>query len=417
MLGHVEMKEANLWLQTTEPAKVRIKYWKQGTAEAGAAQYSATTNALTSHTLHIKFGELDHGTTYQYAIYLNGEKVERPYPTTFRTQELWQWRGDAPDFTVALGSCLYINDTEDDRPGEPYGSDPGILKAIADKDPDLMLWLGDNIYYREPDFYTEEQMEARYRDARDTPEMQKLLATSVNLATWDDHDYGPNNSNRSYRMREEALNVFKRYWANPGYGIQGTDGVFYRYKYNDVEFFMMDDRFHRAPNELEDSTKAYFGEQQLQWLMDGLADSDAVFKIIVNGNQLTNLDNDHEAFPLFKKEYAMLMNFLSQERVEGVLFLSGDVHYSQLLKTEREGLYPLYEFTASPLSAGVHKIAKSEEAYKNPQHMEGTLVMEHNFGMIKVEGEQENRSLVLMTYNRQGKKLWEHVIKESELRN
>ena len=33
------------------------------------------------------------------------------------------------------------------------------------------------------------------------------------------------------------------------------------------------------------------------------------------------------------------------------MFLSGDRHFTELLKVERPGTYPLYEFTSSPLTS------------------------------------------------------------------
>jgi alkaline phosphatase D len=261
-------------------------------------------------------------------------------------------------------------------------------------------------------------MDYRYQDARNTPEMQPLLANAINLATWDDHDYGPNNSDRSYRMRREALNIFKRYWVNPGYGIAETDGVFTKYKYSDVEFFLMDDRYHRAPNRLNKEGKDFFGEAQLQWLMDSLVSSNATFKIIVVGNQATNKMNDHESLVAYGEEYEQLMGFLDTHDVPGVLFLSGDRHFTELLKTDREDSYPIYEFTSSPLSSGTYGNLDESEEYDNPQRVEGTLVYEdQNFGMMHVKGKKDNRRLVLETYSSDGEKLWDYTIRESELTN
>lgn len=412
MLGYVEMQEANLWLQTTEEASIEIRYWIKGDKNGTSQIVTDRTDIADSFSKHIKLTDLEYGTTYEYELYLDGKLVSLSYPTEFTTQNLWQWRTDPPAFTMAFGSCLYINDKPYDRPGEPYGTSPEILESISAKNPDLMLWMGDNVYFREPDFYSLSRMDYRYRDARDTPEMQPLLARAINLATWDDHDYGPNNSNRSYRLKEEAVDIFKRYWANPG---SNSRSIYTKYKYNDVEFFLLDDRFFRAPNELDNSDKTYFGEVQLQWLKDGLVSSNATFKIVVNGNQVTNVGNDHESFPMYKEEFGELMDFLTQQKVEGLLFLSGDVHYSQLLKTEREGLYPLYEFTSSPLTAGVYEIAESEDSYDNPLHVDGTLVTEYNFGMIEVSGPRTERVLTLQSYDREGNLLWERKISREDL--
>jgi hypothetical protein len=73
----------------------------------------------------------------------------------FKTQELWQWRKDPPKFSFLTGSCTYINNPEFDRPGKPYGQDSTIFETMAKEKSDFMLWLGDNWYTREIDYYSE----------------------------------------------------------------------------------------------------------------------------------------------------------------------------------------------------------------------------------------------------------------------
>jgi len=418
MLGYVEMQEANLWIQTTKPVEFEVKYTIADQDEGEWVSYEGITKKEESNTAHIKLKDLEYGTTYKYDLYLDGTKVVLPYKTEFTTQELWQYRTSPPDVNIAMGSCLFINDKQYDRPGDPYGQGTDILKEIPKKDPDIMLWLGDNVYYREPDFYSVKRMDYRYKDARNTPQMQRLLAEAVNLAIWDDHDYGPNNADRSYRMREEALQIFKRYWANPDYGINGTSGVFTRYKYSDIEFFFLDDRYHRAPNRLDKKDKPFFGKEQLQWLKDGLAGSYATFKIIVVGNQVTNRFNEHESLYAYGAEYDNLMNYLNEQDIPGVIFLSGDRHFTELLKTTRGNDYPIYEFTSSPLSSSTYGSLDESEEYKNPQRVDGTLFyQDQNFGMMRVTGKEDNRKLILQTYDSKGKKVWQKTIHESELDN
>lgn len=416
MLGYVEMMEANIWVQTTEPATVSITYWPKAKPDSFMVGGSYETTKKTSNTAHIKLVNLKPGTTYGYRIFINGEEVSRSYPTEFKTQELWQWRKPAPDFSFALGSCLYINDKPYDRPGKPYGGNPDILLQISKLNPDLMLWLGDNIYFREADFYSPERMDYRYRDGRSISEMQPLLAKAINLAIWDDHDYGPNNSDHTYRMRQAALRLFKNYWFNPMYGTDETQGVFFRYKYSDVEFFMMDDRIHRAPDHKKDPEKAYLGNGQLKWLEDALVNSDATFKFIAVGNQVTNQYQDGETYSSYPAEYKRLMNFIRDQKIEGVVFLSGDRHFTELLKTDYPGLYPIYEYTSSPLTSGTFSSLDKTEEFKNSQTVDGTLIYkERNFGIIDVSGKRGDRTLTLKAYNRKGEKRWEYKINENDL--
>ena len=112
-----------------------------------------------------------------------------------------------------------------------------------------MLWLGDNIYLREADWNTRTGIMYRYTHTRSLPEMQPLLASSINYAIWDDHDFGPNDADRSYHLKNTTLEAFKLFWANPTYGIVGDSGVATTFEWGDVQFFMLDNRYFRAPNE------------------------------------------------------------------------------------------------------------------------------------------------------------------------
>jgi alkaline phosphatase D len=258
-------------------------------------------------------------------------------------------------------------------------------------------------------------MRYRYAHGRALPEMRELLASTHHYAIWDDHDFGPNDSDRAFRMRDRALRVFKDYWANASYGTSEALGVFGRFEWGDVEFFLLDNRYHRAPNRSQaNARKVMFGATQLQWLMDALVSSSAPFKIVAAGNQMMNPLTPYEAFGKFVDEQTTLINFIREARVPGVLFLSGDRHHSELIKRSESGIYPLYDFTSSPLTSTPGERRKEEET--NPARVPGTWVTGlRNFGLIEASGKQNNRSLLIRTLDSDGKELWRHEINESEL--
>ncbi len=86
-----------------------------------------------------------------------------------------------------------------------------MLDALAAESADFMIWQGDNTCLREPDWLTEEGIRRRYAHTRAFPQLQRVLATRQNYAIGDDHDYGPNDRDRSFRLKEQTLHVFKDY--------------------------------------------------------------------------------------------------------------------------------------------------------------------------------------------------------------
>ncbi len=414
MVGHVDMTETLIWMQTNSSAEVKVKYWAEG--HSAKTSEPIVTRAESFYISRHTLVDLEPGITYQYRMIINGEELSFPYPLSFSTQKLWQWRTDPPEVRFAMGSCLFVNDAKFDRPGRPYGGDFEILETIYKAKPDFMLWLGDTIYYREADFYSKHQMNYRMRHTRSYPGLQPLLASTPNYAIWDDHDFGPNDSDRSYSFKDYSLSLFKAYWANPHFGMPDTPGVFGKMVWADLDFFFLDDRYYRAPNDLKDPRKPYLGKAQVQWLKDSLAGSRAAFKFIVLGNQMVNEYSRYESYALYNEEYRELIYWISNSGVEGIVILSGDRHFTELLKLDLPHHYPLYEFTSSPLTSGASRNIRSET--NNPLRVPGTKVTgERNFGMLRVSGPRTERVLTLQCISVQGEIRWEHEIKRAELTN
>jgi len=209
------------------------------------------------------------------------------------------------------------------------------------------------------------------------------------------------------------LEIFQDYWANPNYGVEGVPGVFMRFEWGDIEFFMLDDRYHRSPNNMLDAPdKVMFGAAQLRWLMESLANSKAPFKIVAGGNQMLNPQNTYESFTAYPREQQPFLQWLQAQKVPGVIFLSGDIHQVELIKMTLKDFYPLYDFTSSSLTAGL-----STADRPNPARVPGTLVNDmHSFGLLRFEGPRTERRVTLECYDKDGKKRWQQQIAAKELR-
>jgi len=182
MVGYCEMTEAVIWIQTKENVPVKIEYF--ATDNPTAVFFSDTYNSSkdVGFTYHIILDKLAPGKKYKYNVYLNNKKIALPYETSFSSKKLWQWREDAPDFIVAFGSCMYVNETAVDRPGKPYGSGYSIFESLTKKNPDIMIWGGDNTYLREADWDSKTGIYHRNTHSRSIKEIQPLLAKTQNFA-------------------------------------------------------------------------------------------------------------------------------------------------------------------------------------------------------------------------------------------
>ena len=409
MLGYSGFREVLIWVQTTEPAAVKIEY-----SNADSIHFTETVLTTKENDFIAKLypNQLIYGETYTYKLYINNQYIPRDYPLEFQTQELWQWRKDAPNFSFAIGSCFYANEPKDDRPGTPYGANYEIFNSIHKKEPDFMVWLGDNVYLRTPDFLSERGVRHRYRHVRATPELQPLLANVHHYATWDDHDYGPNDSDASYVNKDITEKVFNDYWGNLNTNAVKNGGITSQFLWNDVEFFMMDNRYHRDPNRQRTPNKAYLGDEQLEWLINALTVSKAAFKIVCVGGQTISDAAVYENYATYPEERQQLIDRLHEEKIEGVVFMSGDRHHTEISRLERKEAYPLIDITCSPLTSGVH----------NPRDEGNTLQVKdktyykRNFGIVTISGKRSQRELLLTIYSTEGDKIWDYKIEAQELR-
>lgn len=418
MVGATAMRAVKVWVQGDAAGKVEIEYWD--TANPGRVMKTGP-RAMTEDgdfVAHFDVVALEPGRTYGYRARIDGREQKVGQSLTFKTQVLWQWRSDAPDWRLVFGSCAYTNEPAYDRPGIPYGGPPEamqIYNSMAKQQPDLTLWGGDYLYYREADYDSEWGLRYRWKRERGIPEVQTLLRTGSHVAIWDDHDFGPNDSNSSYVFKGTTFELFKRYWANASYGLPETPGTFGNFTFNDAEFFLIDNRTYRDSDKLLADSKRKLGAAQMRWLKNALLASTAPVKIIALGSQMTNNANTKaEGWDKFPTERADILKFLLEQKLDGVLLLTGDRHFTELLKTERPGSYPLYELTCSPLTSGVPSDLEGEKA--NPQVIPGTFAPQRNFCTVEFSGKAKARKLMLRSFATDGKKLWEHEIALSELR-
>jgi alkaline phosphatase D len=410
MLGHVDFREANIWMATQMPGKLTIEFWKEDATEHQTQSVVVADDIYRSAVANLAF--LEPGTRYHYQIKTQDKKKLFVYPSfdssyVFTTETLWQYRTDPPTFRFALGSCAFINDSIYDRPGKPYGKNYTIFNEIRKQQPDMMLWMGDNIYLREVDFESRQGINYRYLHARKIPSLAALLHTCPQYAIWDDHDYGPNDANGSYVHKDWTLEAFKRFWANPSYGGPATgDGITTHFAMNDVEFFMLDNRYHRTPENAFGVKPTILGEQQIQWLITALKTSKATYKFVVMGGQFLNTAAKFENYSVYPEERQLLLDAIEKNNIKGVIFLTGDRHCTELSELTLSNGLKVYDLTVSPLTSGAYDNSKEE----NAQRVDGTIVAEQNFGIIALEGPVKERKLTISIFKSTGEKAWEKTI-------
>lgn len=418
MLGPVELRDAKVWIEVSPEVKsVALQLFKKGEGKPlkTIPFKGALENEFNPATFTI--GGLEMNTTYQYKFLVNGKPAVQN--GEFTTKDLWQWRKPAPDFNFLTGSCAYFNQPEYDRPGKPYGGDSSIFETMAKEKSSFMVWLGDEWYTREADYYSDWGLWYRAQHDRALPVLQNFWKAMPQYAMWDDHDYGPNDIGKNYILKNTSREIWKKYWCNPSYG-ENEQGTYTMLSWSDVDVFLTDDRWWRSADKTKDSInglpnpdKEMLGAQQMEWLKNSLLFSTATFKIVALGSQVLNPVSPFDRWANCPAEYDEFMQFIKDNNINGVVFLTGDRHHSEIIKVDRPGTYPLYDITVSPLTSGTHTFGGPEK--NNPYRVLG-IDEKQNYGKFSFSGKRGERKLTVNFYGVKGNPLGEWSINEKDLK-
>lgn len=409
MLGYAEIQESLIWVQTTKEASVYARYYEKGSKSKFYQTNTVNTNKKEAFTAKLIADSVEPGKRYIYQVVINGEIISLPYKTEFQTQSIWKWRGNSPDFSFLTGSCAYINQAEHDRPGKPYGGEYQIFTNMNTQNADFTVWLGDNFYYREPDWNSWTGIINRNTHTRSTEEMKALLASTHNYFIWDDHDYGPNDSDKGFYNKDKTLEAYKLFFPNPSYGTNDMGGVITSFQWADADFFLLDNRWYRDPNNLKASDKTILGKKQLAWLFDNLVSSQASFKFVAMGGQFLSTAGLYETYygNGFENERQAIIDFIYKHNIKNVIFLTGDVHFTEISVLKAEGKPTIWDLTFSPFTSGPNT---KGDTFNNTLRVPGTVVMERNYGLIEVKGELNDRKIEIKCFNADNEKKWEYSI-------
>ncbi len=410
MLGFVGMRSARIWVAAPHECTIGVAVFIPG-SKAPERIFSANIQQNKGNSCIVDLEGLEPGTNYGYRVYVADDHNSAEQITNaFTTQELWQYRKDAPDFRLAVGSCAFVNETSYDRPGEPYGGEFHIFDTIVKKDPNLMLWLGDNIYLREVDFQSYGSVLHRYTHTRSQREIQHLLQHCPNVAIWDDHDFGPNDSNGSFIHKDWTLKAFESFWANPSYGLSEEEsgkGITTQFQYSDIDFFLLDNRYHRTSRvPLGNTSPTILGEEQLEWLLQSLKQSQAPFKLIAIGGQFLNSVSVFENYANYEQERKFIIKAIEKENIRGVVFLTGDRHCGELSYMPLKNNNGIYDLTVSPLTSKAYDMSKE----KNKWRVENTITGVRHFATLEFSGKKKQRVLTMQVFDSNGKMLWKRDI-------
>ncbi len=282
---------------------------------------------------------------------------------------------------IALGSC------------NNQGKSQVIWNYIVDQDPDLWIWLGDNIYGDTEDM---EVMEKKYRKQKFNMHYSRLRSHCPVIGTWDDHDFGVNDGGKGYAIKKESKQLALDFLDVPkGHASRKREGLYQTYEFGEagekVKIILLDTRYFRDHLEPDKTGKSRYipnkngdilGEQQWSWLEKQLRNSDAQLHIIGSSIQFIAEEQIYEKWANFPAARKRMLRLIRTIKPANLLFISGDRHISELAMLEIDStMAPIYEMTAS----GMTHTWRGENPTEDNQYRISPLIASKNYGLIRID--------------------------------
>ncbi len=327
---------------------------------------------------------------------------------------------------IAFGSCAEI-----DKP-QP------VWTPVLARDNDLFIFLGDNIYGDTRDMAV---LRAKYAQFGKLPGVAQLRATTPVVAIWDDHDFGENDGGGDYPMKDESRRIFLDFWEEPANSPRrDRDGVYGSWVFGEpgrrVQVILPDLRYNRTAltplpmgsANYEDWARArvaaglempgpylrnpdpkatMLGERQWQWLERQL-EVPAEIRLIGSSVQVLADFTGWESWANFPRDQQRLFDTIRRKRANGVLFLSGDIHYAELSSLDVNVPYPLWDLTAGGLT----------EEWRVPtpnSNRASEVVSDANFGFIDIDWQGAATTLEIGIVDATGRPRFSHRLALADL--
>jgi alkaline phosphatase D len=273
---------------------------------------------------------------------------------------------DQPLRRVAFGSCNDQTRRQDH------------WKWIAREDPQLWIWLGDNIY---ADRASLTERREWYQLLKDNVDYQQFIDHVPVVGTWDDHDYWNENADGSYEEKDGSKELLLEFMDvaadNP---VWTRPGIFQSYAFGPIgqrtQVILLDLRYFQNRNKTQ---RSLLGELQWQLLENEFRNSNADLFLIGSSLNVCSpvVIANLEGWRAFPEERQRLYQLLASTDKPCIL-LSGDRHMGEIYRIILPNGKPVYEVMSSGLTHAVGVKLPSPER-------QGEMVGRKNFGFLNID--------------------------------
>jgi alkaline phosphatase D len=367
LVAAVTPSSAKIWVRAVPESSVRIGFRQAGFPEQKMRFSPVVTSARRDDfTATVQLQGLEENRTYQYSVFLDGKNVTPDLDPVFSTFPV-----EANLVRIALLADLRL-----DRPFYREA-----LESLAGDAPDFVIILGDWDHGNPLDLAAMRRMHKTTRSHETDAGgafFDLVLCRFPVVHTWDDHDYGDNNSDKTFAGRKFALRAHDEYW--PTYDRPNpASGIWHCFPFAGLlDVFVLDLRSQRDPDSYNlpgfvddgcpgsnrdalrndparsmldgDASQEKKPRGQKDWLKTSLGRSRAPWKLVVSSVTWNPTTIKDDAWWDFSAEQKELQTFIEKHKVEGVLVVSGDLHTQGAMDDGRNAGLPEFSVPAVNLS-------------------------------------------------------------------
>jgi len=392
MLGCLTSDGLTVWLRTLGPAQVSVEIPVDG--ELRRFGPVASTRE-TDFTVVVPIKGLPFGRILPYRVLIDGKLAQIPENAVIRTLPV-----DSRKLRIAFGSCMHR-----------WGlGNAQLITQIRSRQPAALLLIGDTAAQDRDNHLGLHRLDYLVRDL--TPAWQQLVAEIPVYVTWDDHDYFNNDKwglpkGFSEADRQGVWEVFRECWNNPTYGFgPGRGGVFLKTRIGPCDIIMTDGRFFRRKGD-------FLGAEQMAWLKEQLLAAKGPFIILSCGTMWSDYVSDgKDSWGVFDPQgREEIFRLIEENRLGGVLLISGDRHGARGFTIPRPSGFQLYEFEGASLGGRSGPPVRQPDWTTQLYGISG----EYAFSEFEFDAGKSDPEVTFRLFSETGKVLYELTLPRSRL--
>jgi phosphodiesterase/alkaline phosphatase D-like protein len=315
----------NITTKILKPNNNAFKIQASTASDFSSIAFTSTAQVPDIYNL-IKFSitNLNSNTKYYIRIVnINNVPIDE-YVGSFKTPGT-----EAQSFKFGFASCSWSD--------ESNASNSQIYTNIANKainnELDFFIHLGD-MHYRDISINNEANFQKAFDDVFNSPNQNNCWKNIPMYYMWDDHDYGPNDSDKNSPSRLAAIAAYRRRVPSPPLAKTGvTDAPYYSFSRGRVRFVVTDIRSERESKGAYPSTNSaqqVFSADQKNWFFGQLLSARLSNQIIVWINTkpwVSSIEDGKDDWGGYHAARIEIVTFINNNSLaDKIVIISGDMH-------------------------------------------------------------------------------------------